>query len=358
MAAAVLTGAQRLADRLPVPLDATELLTGRAGLLGLPAPGRVSAGGGSRLLSTRDGWLALTLSRPADAEAVPALIEADEVDDDPWPAVTRWAAGRTAAQAVDRARLLGLPAAIPGETPPAEPTVRRVGARSAVRPLDDLLVVELASLWAGPLCGRLLTQAGARVVKVESRARPDGPRAGAPEFFDWMNAGKLSYANDLGDPRIRALLAVADVVIEGSRSAALARRGLGADRLPPRDGRVWVRITGYGAVGPPAEWVAFGDDAAVAGGLVGDGPAFLGDAIADPLTGLRAAVAVAESVSRGGGELVDIAMADVAAGYAALPSESEVALTPRRPRVRGRAAALGADNAVVDEFIDVRTAPC
>ena len=62
--------------------------------------------------------------------------------------------------------------------------------------------------------------------------------------------------------------------------------------------------------------MAFGDDAAVAGGLVGRsaaGPVFCGDAIADPLTGLESVLAVADSLRRGGGEIVEVSMAAVAA---------------------------------------------
>ena len=125
-------------------------------------------------------------------------------------------------------------------------------------------------MWAGPLCGQLLVRAGATVVKVETAARPDGTRAGSRDFFDWMNGGKLCYAVDFDDgARLRALLEVADVVIESSRPAALRHRGLGADDVAARDGRVWLRITGHGADGEQANWTAFGDDAAVAGGLVG-----------------------------------------------------------------------------------------
>ncbi|MCV7081459.1 CoA transferase, partial [Mycolicibacterium insubricum] len=122
------------------------------------------------------------------------------------------------------------------------------------------------------------------------------------------NAGKLSCTTDFDTDadRLRALLTVADVVLEGSRPAALARRGLGPEDIPGPPGRVWLRITGHGdgsvegrvAFGEGAARVAFGDDAAVAGGLVGrapDGsPVFCGDAIADPLTGLAAAAAVSE----------------------------------------------------------------
>ena len=125
------------------------------------------------------------------------------------------------------------------------------------------------------------------------------------------------------------MLAVADIVIEGSRPAALARRGLGPDHVAPRPGRIWLRINGYDAPRP-----AFGDDAAVAGGLVGaavDGPVFCGDAIADPLTGLDAALAVAESLGRGGGELIHVSMAAVAASYAALPTLASAAEYPAPP---------------------------
>jgi hypothetical protein len=76
---------------------------------------------------------------------------------------------------------------------------------------------------------------------------------------------------------------------------------------------VWASITGYGR---GVNRVAFGDDAAVAGGLVAyadDGtPRFKGDAAADPLTGTRAAAEIETALRRGGRLLLDIAMAGVA----------------------------------------------
>ena len=208
-------------------------------------------------------------------------------------------------------------------------------------------------MWAGPLCGQLLARAGATVVKVESAARPDGARSGPPAFFDWMNGGKLSYVADFNKPSaLQALLAAADVVIESSRPAALARRGLGPTDVEPRDGRVWLRITGHGADGERANWVAFGDDAAVSGGLVGgadDEPVFCGDAIADPLTGLHAAVAVAQSLRSGGGELIEMSMSAVAATYAELPRTPATYCTAR-PQLSAHASPLGADNAAVDRL--------
>lgn len=362
---ALLRQAQTVADGFTahtgVTVDATELLTGRAALLDIAPRGQISAGGSTRLLATRDGWCALTLSRPDDIAMIPALLQDDSVGADPWPAIRRWVAETSAAEVAERARLLGLPVGVLGETPPAPPVVRRLGP-PGVAPLAGLLVADLSSMWAGPLCGQLLARAGAIVVKVESPSRPDGTRGGAPEFFDWMNGGKLSYATDFDDPRdLAALIQAADVVIEASRPAALARRGLGPDTVAPRPGRIWLRITGHGTVGENADWVAFGDDAAVSGGLVeyDDGaPAFSGDAIADPLTGLHAAVAVAASWERGGGELIEFSMAAVAAGYGPLEGD-DLEVTPARPAVGPAGPELGADNEAVRRLVAERTAaPC
>ncbi len=345
--------------------DADEILTGRAGLLGIAPAGRISAGGSTRLLAARDGWCALTLSRDDDVETVPALLELAEQPADPWVVLTDAAADRDAAEFVARARLLDLPAATVGEVD-AAPARFVAGGRRAPRALSELLVADLSSMWAGPLCGHLLAAAGATVVKVEGRNRTDGTRNGHPAFFDWMNSAKLSYAIDFHDDELRPLLEIADVVIESSRPAALARRGLGAEQLPGRPGRVWLRVTGYGTEGKRADHVAFGDDAAVAGGLVGtahdrnkdSGPVFIGDAIADPLTGLEATLAVLDALGRGGGEIVEIALAEVAASYATLPLTARTDEPPRVPAPSRAAAALGADNRRVRELIEARLASC
>jgi hypothetical protein len=361
--AAVLARAREVAVQLNascgVVVDTAELLTGRAAMLGLTRRGRISAGGATRLIKARDGWCALTLSRAADIAAVPALLEADDAAEY-WPAIERWAPDRDAADIAERARLLGLPVGELGETRSAPPVVTMLGERAEHRGYAGLLVADLSSMWAGPLCGQLLARAGATVVKVESHARPDGTRSGDRRFFDWMNSGKMCYAADFDEPdELRELLANADVVIESSRPAALVRRGLGPADVPARGGRVWLRVTGHGGQGESADWAGFGDDAAVSGGLVGAGPVFCGDAIADPLTGLQAAVEVAESLRRGGGELVEISLAAVAASYAELPTtgvELDEAAPPAVPRDAPRAGDLGADNGRVADLIRERGA--
>jgi len=346
-----------------ITADAATLLAGRAGLLGLTRGGRVSAGGATRLLRARDGWCAITLSRPDDVAAVPAVLQVDDAPkepDDPWGALTVWAAARLTGEIVERTGLLDIPAAALGEAAAAPPRIRPISSPAPVPGLAGLLVADLSSMWAGPLCGHLLARAGATVVKVESPRRPDGTRTGDRAFFDWINGEKLSYCIDFDSQadQLRQLLMVADVVIEGSRPAALARRRLGPDHLAPRDGRIWLRITGYDDdSGRPA----FGDDAAVAGGLVGtgvDGPVFCGDAIADPLTGLEATRAVTDSLHRGGGELIQVAMSAVAANYAELPTTEPVsahpAPPPRRPHVTKPGPETGADNDTVLHLVSER----
>jgi crotonobetainyl-CoA:carnitine CoA-transferase CaiB-like acyl-CoA transferase len=255
--------------------------------------------------------------------------------------------------------------------------------------LAGAVVADLSSMWAGPLCARLLGLAGAEVIKVESPARPDGARSGNREFFDWLHAGHRSVVVDFGTRAGRAVLAsllkVADVVIESSRPRALAAAGVAPDMIPHPPGQVWLSVTGYGRSLPGR--VAFGDDAAVAGGLVGWAagepavPVFCADAVADPLSGACGALAVARSRAAGGGELIDLSMRDVAAAFAAaapghdphdiLPSgrvacprshREQAVLPPRRPSPHGgparHAAELGADTGAVLAWLAGRRAAC
>ena len=217
-------------------------------------------------------------------------------------------------------------ASAPGEYTGPAVTVSGDGLRAparSVRRSGGLLVVDLAALWAGPLCARLLGAAidGARVVKVEDLRRPDGARQGPPAFWRSLNAGKEERHLDLGAADGRAeladLLRTADVVVSAARPRAFAGLGFDPGAVAARGG-VWVSITGYGLDGPWSDRVAFGDDAAVAGGVaVAAGgsiePEFVGDAVADPLAGLAGAVVARRLVAAGRGGVVDVAMAGVVA---------------------------------------------
>lgn len=377
----------RLHEVSGVRADPGELIAGRAALTGFTRTGRVSAGGSSRLLRCLDGWCAVTLSRDSDIASVPAVLgilgAADDCRADPWEMLEASAARTAAGELADAAQTLGIPAAaLPsGPDAAARPSAKAAwppGSRTRIAPpragarLEGALVADLSSMWAGPLCARLLGLAGTRVVKVESPDRPDGARAGNRDFYDWLHSGHASVAIDFREQRdaLAALLTSADVVIEASRPRALAHLGLAPDDLQHPDGQVWLSITGYGRGDP--DRVAFGDDAAIAGGLAGrderGDPVFCADAVADPLTGVCGALAVAESVARGGGELIDLAMRDVAAAFAAAPQpdhgphevrpdgtvacissgRTQKILPPRPPVPPGKpAAAIGADTEAV-----------
>jgi hypothetical protein len=313
--------------RLPgVRLPGPRLLGERAALAGLSRRAPWSVGGAFRALRAADGWLGLSLARPDDIDLLPALVGSD-LAGDPWLAVSTWVAGQELGAAVSRGRLLGLPAAPvpPGPVPARRPPV----LCAAGGPRDDHrarpLVVDLTSLWAGPLCAHLLGLAGARVVKVESLGRPDGARAGSPAFFDLLHGGHLSVVLDFGSPddvaALRRLLARADVVLEASRPRALRQLGIEAEQYVA-DGTVWASITAYGRTGEDAHQIGYGDDVAAAAGLVahcGQVPYPVGDAIADPLAGAYAAVAVAAALHSPRGQLLDISMYDVAVAAAGTP---------------------------------------
>jgi len=318
-------------------LDGPALLGERAALFGLARRGAVSCGGAARLLPVADGILVVQLPRADDWRLVAAWLELDrdgralERTRD-WSAVARALAARAGAPLCERGRAIGLAVAPVVDRPavPASPFRLAHASRTAAGPPGRRppRVLDLSTLWAGPLAGGLLAQAGWEVLKVESRARPDGARSGERRFFDLLNADKHPCALDLTDPAERdtfeRLLEGADVVLESARPRALAQLGVHAEEwVRGRAGRLWVSLTGYGR---DHDWIAFGDDAAVAAGLAygpaegrpagsgADGTAcFCADAIADPLTGLAAAVAAAGLMRAGRGGLLSLALVDVAA---------------------------------------------
>jgi hypothetical protein len=336
--AGLVEGIDRVARSFP-GVDALELLGERAALMGLWRRGTTSCGGSCRLLQCGDGFMAVSLPRADDVETVPAWLELDVV---PESVPAMWSAVASRLQHGDpdsllkRAHLLGLPAALVGESVVQVGVVRSLLGKASPRP--DL------------------------TVKVESTQRPDGARRGPAEFFDLLNGRKRSVALDFrshdGVRILRGLLRHADVVIEASRPRALAQLGLDGPELIRTDGpQVWVSITGYGRAGEAANRVAFGDDAAAAGGLVmwRDGvPLFCADAIADPLTGLTAADACLRALSEGGRWFLDVSMSAVSSAFSGptLPAPPELAAAPPRARpVETLASPFGADTArVLAEF--------
>jgi hypothetical protein len=331
-----------------VAVDVGGLLTQRATARGFARRGSTSVGGHARLIRTADGWMAMNLARESDLDLLPALtggVIGPLVGGPmaaPWDEIEAFARHRPADELTTSAQLLGIPAAAVGRgpVPGAIPwSIERLGQAAPPRTRSGSrrpVVVDLTALWSGPLCAHLVGRCGAQVVKVEDVGRPDGARTGDPWLFDQLHHGHDGVALDLASPAGRQalgdLIDSADVVLEASRPRALTALGFGPQPfLAARPGRTWVSITGYGRSGPRSNRVAFGDDAAAAAGLVarreGRPPVFCADAIADPITGLYAAIGALASMATGGGHLIDtslVASAAFAAGVGSCPGHHRV----------------------------------
>jgi len=370
---------EAIAEPLP-GLSGRGLLTERAAIMGLARNSKIAPGGSCRLLPTDDGWIAANLPRPDDWAMIAAWLETEiELS---WDAVAAIVRTRATGALRDQGRLLGLAVAAMEELV-ADHGPWRIARSSnapAIRRSDRPLVLDLTGLWAGPLCCSLLRMQGARVIKIENIRRPDGARGGAAQFYDLLNAGKESVALDFkttrGLDQLRRLIAAADIVVESSRPRALRQLGIDAEEMVASGpGLTWVGITGYGRGEPEANWIAFGDDAGVAAGLSSlvaepDGtPNFCADAIADPLTGLHAALAAWHCWMSGAGGLVSVSLRDVTAHCAdfdrptdgmqqrwlewqeMLETCREPVTEPRARPPAGLARPLGADTAaVLSEF--------
>jgi hypothetical protein len=370
---------------LPMGIAGHRLLGERAAIGGFRRNGEISAGGSCRLLRTIDGWLAINLARQEDWDMVPAWL-GHPIDAD-WNTISLKVELRSTASLVDQGRALGLAIASvlpPARTASAWHTILHPGRGTRTPAHGAPLVLDFSGLWAGPLCGHLLQLQGARVIKIESLRRPDGARQGPAEFYNLMNAGKESAAFDFTAEhdlvKLRRLIERADIVIESSRPRALRQLGIDAAVLvEARPGLSWISITGYGREEPESDWVAFGDDAGVAAGLSammvqpGEAPVFCGDAIADPLTGLHAALVAWARWQSGRGGLIALSLHDVVAHCAGfdLPptnrgvlerihrwaelveSQGIVPAAPHARRPAGSTRSLGADTAAILSEFDI-----
>jgi crotonobetainyl-CoA:carnitine CoA-transferase CaiB-like acyl-CoA transferase len=163
---------------------------------------------------------------------------------------------------------------------------------------------------------------GAEVIKVESTTRPDGARSGDVAFYELLNQSKRSVAIDFGTQQglqdLKMLLSSADIIIESSRPRALLQLGIDPRKVVKnRRGVTWIQLTAHGSDMPESHRIGYGDDAAAAAGLcaqlhrITGQYGFVGDAIADPLTGLYAALSAWRSWVNGGGEMIGLSLRQV-----------------------------------------------
>jgi len=203
-------------------------------------------------------------------------------------------------------------------------------------PLEDIRVLELGTLLAGPFCGQLLGDLGAEVIKIEPPGQGDPMRVwgrqkqGEPSLW-WPVVGrnKKAITLDLRQPDGQALLlelaAKADFVLENFRPGTLEKWGLGWEQLSAVNPRlIMVRVSGYGQTGPYAGRAGFGAIGEAMGGLryvVGDPstpPSRMGISIGDSLAATFACVGALSALHyrdrSGRGQVVDSAIYEAVLG--------------------------------------------
>jgi CoA:oxalate CoA-transferase len=200
-----------------------------------------------------------------------------------------------------------------------------------MRPLDGIRVLDLSRVVAGPFAGRMLSDLGADVVKVEP---PEGDvarvwgeqRHGVSGFFQQQNAGKRDICIDLrtadGRSLVVALAEKADIVIENFRAGVMDRLGLGWSVLGAANPRlVMCSISGFGANGPDSDRAAYAPVIQAESGIVSrqaildsTAPTDPALSIADYDAGLHALVAILSALRcaerTGVGTWIDLSMVD------------------------------------------------
>ena len=207
----------------------------------------------------------------------------------------------------------------------------------APQPLAGIRVLDLSRVLAGPLCGMVLADLGAEVVKIEHPGRGDdtrdwGARIGAPgdgssdtSYYYSVNRNQQSLALDLdsadGRAIVRRLAAQSDVVIQNFRTGGAEKLGVGYDDLSAENpGLVYCSISGYDRSGPEAarpgyDLVIQGEAGLMAmNGEAGRPPLKFGIAAVDLFTGMYAAQAIMavllERTRTGRGRHVELALFD------------------------------------------------
>lgn len=210
--------------------------------------------------------------------------------------------------------------------------------------LKSIRVLDMSRVLAGPLCGQLLADMGADVIKIERPQSGDDSRAWGPPyltdsngkptcesaFYLSCNRGKRSVTVDLGTSGgrdvIRKLAASCDVLLENYKVGTLAKYGLGyADLAQINPKLIYCSITGFGQTGPYSARPGYDTIIQAMGGLMsitglpdgvqGAAPVRVGIALTDIMTGLYATIAVQQALLHrmhtGRGQYIDLSLLDV-----------------------------------------------
>ncbi|MGW6519336.1 CaiB/BaiF CoA transferase family protein [Streptomyces sp. NPDC054962] len=215
------------------------------------------------------------------------------------------------------------------KTPENTPENTPEKAPEKTAPLHGVRVLDLATLFAGPLAATMLGDFGAEVVKVEHPTQPDPSRGHGPSkdgvglWWKLLGRNKRTITLNLSRPGGRATLlrlaATADVIIENFRPGTLEKWDLGWDALSAANPRlVLTRVTAFGQFGPYAHRPGFGTLAEAMSGfaaITGEpdaSPTLPPFGLADSIAGLATAYAVMTALAArdrtGEGQVVDMAI--------------------------------------------------
>lgn len=199
------------------------------------------------------------------------------------------------------------------------------------KPLEDIVVLDLTRVLAGPYCAMILANLGAKLIKVERPKTGDDSRSFGPykngqsAYFVSLNRGKKSIAIDLKKPEgkqiIKELAKVSDVVLENFRPGTTRKLGLSYDVLSKINPRlIYAAVSGFGHSGPYSERPAYDMLAQGMGGIMsitgqpGGEPTRVGSSIGDIIAGMFGAIGIISAIYERGftgkGQMVDVAMLD------------------------------------------------
>jgi formyl-CoA transferase len=197
--------------------------------------------------------------------------------------------------------------------------------------LENIVVLDLTRVLAGPYCGSILADFGATVIKVEQPGVGDDSRHYGPHingeslYYGNLNRNKygitLNLKSEEGKKIFRKMVEEADVVIENYRYGVMDRLGLGYEQLKEINPRlIYGAITGFGANGPYRDRPGYDIISQAMGGLMsvtgqeGNPPTRCGSAMGDVLGGLNMAIGVLVAINArhvtGKGQYVDVSIAD------------------------------------------------
>ena len=203
-------------------------------------------------------------------------------------------------------------------------------------PLEDVRVIEMGQLLAGPFCGQMMADFGADVIKVEQpeigdpmrqwgREKPHGKSLWWPVIARNKKSVTLNLRTEEGQTVIRDLVAQSDILLENFRPGTLERWNLSYEALAQINPRlVMVRVTGFGQTGPYSKRAGYGAIGEAMGGLrhvVGDPstpPSRMGISIGDELAAVYATMGALMAMHArnrtGRGQVVDSAIYEAVLG--------------------------------------------